>query len=107
MISWRRRREQKAEAPETRGGTSTLDRYRKRGKTISFRDCPQVEREPGVANGAWLFKGTPIRLGSILCELAEGKNLDRAAAEYHGMVEPETMKAVLYHMAQQLDTAGD
>ena len=80
-----------------------LDRYRRGGRTIDFRDCRVLEREPEVANGARLFKGTPIGLDSVLCELAQNRNLDETVEEFFGQVEREAIEEALYHMAQKLD----
>lgn len=82
-----------------------LDRYRGGGKKIDFVDCKVLEREPEVASGAWLFKGTPIGLDSVLCELAQNKNLDETVEQFHGLVEREAIQEALYHMAQKLATA--
>ena len=94
-----------SEKSATEAEQPNLDRYRRGGSTIDFRDCQVVEREPEVANGAWLFKGTPIRLGSVLCELARNKNLDETVEEFFGQVERAAIEEALYHMAQKLDTS--
>ena len=101
IVGWMR-----TEDEGTREEGKNLDRYRRGGKTIDFVDCKTLEREPEVANGGWCFKGTPIRLHSVLCEIAQNRNLDETVEQFHGLVEREMIEEALYHMARKLETTS-
>jgi len=52
---------------------------------MDWKDCPDVERIPGTISGAWLVKGTRIRVGDLLTNAADFTPEQIATETYEGL----------------------
>jgi uncharacterized protein (DUF433 family) len=50
-----------------------------------WTDCPDVERIPGKVSGAWLMKGTRIRIEDVLTNAADQTPEQIATEVYEGL----------------------
>ena len=49
--------------------------------TLDWSQCPAVESIPGKVGGAWVFKGTRMRVAVVFENLEAGANIDDITAE--------------------------
>ena len=61
---------------------------------IDWSDCPDAERIPGKVSGAWLVKGTRIRVEDILANAA-GMTPERVVAEVYPSLPLDRARRVI------------
>ena len=60
---------------------------------MDWSECTAIERDPQRVSGAWVFRGTRIRLEALFQNLADGVSL-REFVEIFPGVSPEQVQTV-------------
>lgn len=68
---------------------------------LDWSQCPAVERIPGKAGGAWLFKDTRVPVTALFENLEDGARVDEFLAWFPGVTR-EQVEAVLTHAERSL-----
>jgi uncharacterized protein (DUF433 family) len=71
---------------------------------LDWSNCSAVERIPGKASGAWLFKGTRVPVAALFENLEGGATVDDFL-EWFPEVAREQVESVLKHAEQSLIVA--
>ena len=66
---------------------------------LDWSQCPAVESIPGKVSGAWVFKGTRLRVATVI-ENLEDLSIDEVIEQFD--VTREQVAAVLEFVAQSL-----
>jgi uncharacterized protein (DUF433 family) len=67
--------------------------------SLDWSQCPAMESTPGKVSGAWVFKGTRMRVATVL-ENLEDLSIDEVIEQFD--VTREQVAAVLEFVAQSL-----
>lgn len=70
--------------------------------TLTWADCPGVERDPGRLAGAWTIEDTRMPIHIIFGNLATGATIKEVTEWYEGITEDQ-IKNVLAHAAKMLE----
>jgi uncharacterized protein (DUF433 family) len=62
--------------------------------SLDWSQCPVVERVPGKVSGAWVLRGTRMRVATIFENLESGASLDEILQWYDGL-DRQQVKAVI------------
>lgn len=68
---------------------------------LDWSQCPAVERVPGKAGGAWLFKGTRVPVKALFENLEGGATVEEFLAWFPGVTR-DHVDAVLEHAQRSL-----
>lgn len=68
---------------------------------LDWSDCKYVERVPGRASGAWVFKGTRLPVLTLFENIEAGATIDDFLAWYEGVTREQVLE-VLRHTGQSL-----
>ena len=68
---------------------------------IEWNSCPEVERQEGKVNGAWVFKGTRVPVRALFENLEDGASIDDFLEWFPGVTRRQ-VEAVLEHAAAGL-----
>jgi uncharacterized protein (DUF433 family) len=66
-----------------------------------WRECPDVEREPGKVSGAWVFRGTRVPVRALFENLEDGASVDDFLEWFPGVTRRQ-VEAVLEHASATL-----
>ena len=66
---------------------------------IDWSTCPEVERSPKRASGAWVFRGTRVPIAALFENLEDGVPIGQFVELFPG-VALEQARAVLEHAAK-------
>ena len=64
---------------------------------INYRD--RIERNPGVAGGEAVIKGTRVTLRTVLASLAEGATVEEILEDFPTLAEPDVRAAIAFAAA--------
>ena len=70
---------------------------------LDWSQCPAVESIPGKVSGAWVFKGTRLRVATVI-ENLEDLSIDGVIEQFD--VTREQVTAVLEFVAPSLRASG-
>ena len=68
---------------------------------LDWSHCPEVERLPGKASGAYVFKGTRVPVRALFDNLEDGASIADFLQWFPG-VERKQVEAVLEHAGRSL-----
>ena len=68
-------------------------------KTLTWADCPGVQRHPGRLSGAWTIEDTRMPIYLIFGNLATGATITEVTEWYEGVTEDQ-VKTLLDHAAK-------
>lgn len=71
-------------------------------KTLTWADCPGVQRDPGRLAGAWTIEDTRMPIHIIFGNLATGATIKEVTEWYEGITEDQ-IKDILAHAARMLE----
>ena len=71
-------------------------------KSLTWADCPGVQRDPGRLAGAWTIEDTRMPIHIIFGNLATGATIREVTEWYEGVTE-EQIKNLLAHAAKMLE----
>lgn len=71
---------------------------------LDWSQCPEVERNPAIVSGAWLFKGARVPVKALFENLEGGATVDEFLDWFQG-VRRAQVDAVLEHAQRSLETA--
>ena len=71
-------------------------------KTLTWADCPGVQRHPGRLAGAWTIEHTRMPIHIIFGNLATGATITEVTEWYEGVTEDQ-VKTLLDHAAKMLE----
>ena len=71
-------------------------------KTMTWADCPGVQRDPGRLAGAWTIEDTRMPIHIIFGNLATGASIKEITEWYEGITEDQ-VKNLLAHVARMLE----
>ena len=60
----------------------------------NWAQCPEVERDPGLVSGAWVFKGTRVPVEALFENLKDGARVDGFVAWFPSVTRRQ-VEAVL------------
>ena len=66
---------------------------------IDWSSCPAAERDPELASGAWVFRGTRVPVAALFENLEDGAQIAQFVEWFPG-VGIEQARAVLEHAAR-------
>ena len=66
---------------------------------IDWSTCPAVERDPQLASGAWVFRGTRVPVIALFENLEDGAQISQFVQWFPG-VSLEQARLVLEHAAR-------
>ena len=65
--------------------------------TINYHD--RIERNPRVAGGEAVIKGTRVTLRTVLASLAEGATVEEILEDFPTLVEPDVRASIAFAAA--------
>jgi uncharacterized protein (DUF433 family) len=68
---------------------------------LDWCQCPDLERSPERVSGAWLFRGTRVRVAALFENIEGGASIDDFVKWFPG-VSREQAVAVLAHVQRSL-----
>ena len=71
---------------------------------LSWNTCQAVEQSPGIASGAWVFRGTRVPVHALFDNLEDGATVSQFLEWFPGVTR-EQVEAVLEHAARSLQPA--
>ncbi|MBI3069183.1 MAG: DUF433 domain-containing protein [Betaproteobacteria bacterium] len=71
---------------------------------LDWSSCEAVERNPGVASGAWVFRGTRIPVSALFENIEGGATVEQFLEWFPGVTRQQ-VDAVLKHAARSLQSA--
>ncbi|HEX4952895.1 MAG TPA: DUF433 domain-containing protein [Thermoanaerobaculia bacterium] len=72
---------------------------------LAWSACPAVDRNPGRASGAWVFRGTRIPVAALFENLEAGAGVGEFVEWFPG-VTLDQARAVLKHVRLSLDVSA-
>ena len=66
---------------------------------MDWSACPEVERDPALVSGAWVFRGTRVPITALFENLEDGASVGDFTEWFPG-VTAKQMRAVLDYAAQ-------
>ena len=69
--------------------------------TLDWTKCAAVESVPGKVSGAWVFRGTRLRVATIFENLEDGLSIEEIVEQFD--VTREQVTAVLDFAARSLE----
>ena len=72
---------------------------------VDWSTCPEVERNPDRAGGAWTFRGTRLPVAALFDNLAAGATVAEFLAWFQG-VTPGQVDAALTHVSRSVEADG-
>ena len=71
---------------------------------LNWTTCQAVELNPGIASGAWVFRGTRVPVRALFDNVKDGATVDQFLEWFPGVTR-EQVEAVLKHAARSLQSA--
>lgn len=71
---------------------------------LNWSACHAVEQNPGIASGAWVFRGTRVPVRALFDNLEDGATVTQFLEWFPGVTR-EQVEAVLEHAARSLQPA--
>ncbi len=71
---------------------------------LDWRNCEVVEQTPGIASGAWVFRGTRVPVRALFDNLEDGATVSQFLEWFPGVTRDQ-VEAVLEHAARSLQPA--
>ena len=68
---------------------------------LDWSQCPEVERSPGKASGAWVFRGTRVPVRALFENLEDNASIEDFLKWFPG-VERKQVEAILEHASRSL-----
>jgi uncharacterized protein (DUF433 family) len=71
---------------------------------LNWNDCLAVERNPAIASGAWVFRGTRVPVHALFENIEDGATVAQFIDWFPGVTRDQ-VETVLEYAAQSLQTA--
>jgi uncharacterized protein (DUF433 family) len=69
------------------------------GTTMTLNYQDRIERNPSVAGGEAVIKGTRVTLRTVLASLAEGATIDEIVSDFPTLTETDVRAAIAFAAA--------
>jgi len=71
---------------------------------LDWSTCQAVEQNPGIASGAWVFRGTRVPVHALFDNIEDGATVAQFLEWFPGVTRAQ-IEAVLEHAARSLQPA--
>ena len=71
---------------------------------LDWSTCQTVEQNPGIASGAWVFRGTRVPVRALFDNIEDGATVAQFVEWFPGVTQAQ-VEAVLEHAARSLQPA--